>query len=67
MFQSAIFANLQVNNFGIPTVRFAGPAPLMRWIGASFTQVMHWVGDAREAGDRQRLSAQVRRDIGLLG
>ncbi len=65
MLQSAIFADLQVNNFGIPTVRFATPMPLLRWARGSFAQALGWLYDAREPSDLQRLSAHLRRDIGL--
>lgn len=67
MLQSALFANLQVNNFGIPTVRFASPMPLLRWAGASFARLRGWAGDGREQSDLRRLGAHIRRDIGLLG
>lgn len=66
MFQSAIFANLQVNNFGIPTVRFATKVPLLRWAKASFDGLVGYLADAREAADLQRLGTHIRRDIGLL-
>lgn len=67
MFQSAFFANLQVNNFGIPTVQFAAPMPLLRLGRASFAWLAGLLDDAREPADLQRLSAHLRRDIGLLG
>lgn len=67
MFQSAIFANLQVNNFGIPTVRFATTTPLLRWAKSSFDGLVDYIADAREAADLQRLGTQTRRDIGFLG
>lgn len=65
MLQSAIFADLQVNNFGIPTVRFATPMPLLRWARGSIAQLLGWLYDAREPGDLQRLGPHLRRDIGL--
>lgn len=67
MLQSAFFANLQANNFGIPTVRFAAPGPLPRWAKASFSQLLGWLHDIRRPGDLERLGAHLRRDIGLGG
>lgn len=65
MFQSAFFADIKVNNFGIPTVRFVTPLPLLRWAKASFARLLNRVRDVREPADLQRLSAHLRRDIGL--
>ena len=65
MFQSAFFADLKINNFGIPTVRFATPVTLLRWAKGSFAQMLNSCDDSREPAALQRLSAHLRRDIGL--
>lgn len=66
MTHTAFVADLQVKNFGIPTVRFAPRAPRLRWAKARVVQLAGWFGDVREARDLQRLGAPLRRDIGLL-
>lgn len=61
MLQSAIFADLQVNNFGIPTVRFAPHLPVIGWAKVSFAQVIGWLRGNQS--DLDLLSAHLRRDI----
>lgn len=64
MLQCAIFADLQVNSFGIPTVRLTPQLPLGAWAKGSFSLFTAWVrgGSSREIAS---LNPHLRRDIGL--
>ena len=62
MLQSAIFADLQVNSFGIPTVRLVPRLPVTGWAKGSFSQMSAWLRDLSGRGDAI-LSAHLRRDI----
>lgn len=65
MLQSAIFSDLQVNNFSIPSLRSATPVPRPRQARGRLAALLGWFYDAREPVDLQRLSPSLRRDIGL--
>ncbi len=66
MLQSAIFADLQVNNFGIPTVRLTPRLPLIRWTRVSFASLFARLGHGESQASLRALNAHLRRDIGLL-
>ena len=65
MLQSAIFADLQVNNFGIPTVRFTPRLPIVGWAKVSFSQIAHRLRGLGSTMRVDNLSGHLRRDIGL--
>ena len=67
MLQSAIFADLQVNNFGIPTVRFTRALPLLSWAQGSFARLSARLrGQSMPTTSVDLLSTHLRRDIGLI-
>ena len=67
MLQSAIFADLQVNSFGIPTVRFTPSLPLMSLVRDSFSAAREWLRAMAPGNDVSLLNDHLRRDIGLVG
>ncbi len=65
MLQSAIFADLQVNNFGIPTVRLVPTLPILSWAKVSFSQISLWLRNPRAQQTVDRLNDHLLRDIGI--
>ena len=66
MLQSAIFADLQVNNFGIPTVRFTPRLPLATWAKGSLSHLSALLRGTEAPTNVQVLSDHLKRDMGLI-